>query len=161
MAINRFSGIPCSQSMNGEPFRVKGRAGIIGARRARVPFSPVVSTRKIRQESPRTPFLRWAYSGIKPERSPSRIMARSWSLVRPEKYNFSARVDLTSMGKQQSPLSATKSPLPSMPEPAARTTRNGRRAMQAIRSFSSSVQLLVTALTPFSVPERTSLSSRS
>ena len=30
------------------------------------------------------------------------------------------------MGKQQSPRSATKSPLPSMPEPAARTTRNGR-----------------------------------
>lgn len=161
MAMNRFSGIPCSQSMNGDPFRVKGKAGIIGAKRAKVPFSPVVSTRKIRQESPRTPFLRCAYNGIRPERSPSRIMARSWSLVRPEKYNFSARVDFTSMGKQQSPRRATKSPLPSIPEPAARTTRKGRRETQAIRSFSSCVQLLVTALTPFSVPERTSLSSRS
>ena len=60
IARNSLSGIPCSQSMNGVPFLVRGKEGMRLSRRRKVPLKPRVSTRKIRHESPRAPFNRWA-----------------------------------------------------------------------------------------------------
>ena len=40
--MKRLRGMPFSQSMNGEPFRVSGSGGIIVASRASVPVNPSV-----------------------------------------------------------------------------------------------------------------------
>ena len=69
--------------------------------------------------------------------------------------------DLTSIGKHKSPLSANKSPLPSIPEPAALTTRNGLSMTCIARALAIASQDLVTASTPFGIPARTARSSLS
>ena len=52
--MKRLRGMPCSQSMNGEPFRVSGSGGIIVASRASVPVNPSVS----RGRSAKNPLVR-------------------------------------------------------------------------------------------------------
>ena len=69
--------------------------------------------------------------------------------------------DLTSIGKQISPLNANKSPEPSMPEPAALTTKNGRFSISLILAFSTSEHDLIIASTPLAKPARTCLNSLS
>ena len=65
------------------------------------------------------------------------------------------------MGKHKSPRSASKSPLPSMPEPAALTTRNGLSITCLALALATASQDLVTASTPFGIPARTARSSLS
>ena len=69
--------------------------------------------------------------------------------------------DFTSIGKQISPLRASKSPEPSIPDPAALTTRNGRCSINFILAFCNSLQDLMIASTPFGKPARTSRNSLS
>lgn len=94
-------------------------------------------------------------------RSPSATIASYCNLVRPDKYSLSAFVDFTSMGKHKSPRNARRSPVPSIPEPAARTTKNGRLVIKRIFSFSIGVHERITDSTPFGTPARTCRNSRS
>ena len=55
-AKNLCRGIPFSQSRNGLPFRVNGRAGILLVSIPSLPLKRPTSTLKIRHESPLTPF---------------------------------------------------------------------------------------------------------
>ena len=55
-AKNLCNGIPFSQSRNGLPFRVNGRAGIRLVSIPNLPLRRQTSTLNIRHESPRTPF---------------------------------------------------------------------------------------------------------
>ena len=55
-AKKRCNGMPCSQSRNGLPLRVSGRAGILLVSIPKRPLNRPTSTRKILHESPLTPF---------------------------------------------------------------------------------------------------------
>ena len=118
-------GIPCSQSRNGLPERARGKGGIFLWSIRNLPFKELVSTRKTRHESPLTPLSLCAYKGIKPQRSPSLRIDSCCSQVRPDRYIFLCLLALTSIGKHRSPRNASRSPLPSIPLPAALTTRKG------------------------------------
>ena len=82
-------------------------------------------------------------------------------MVLPERYNFDTLQDLTSIGKHKSPRSASKSPLPSIPEPAALTTKKGRSITCIALALAIGSQDLVTASTPFGIPAKTQRNSLS
>ena len=72
-----------------------------------------------------------------------------------DKYSLDFLEVFTSIGKQRSPLKASKSPLPSIPEPAALTTKNGLSITCLALALATGSHDLVTASTPFGIPART------